>query len=131
MSCFNNDIAIGVTTDFERVDLESRFQMWGMYLWLSTYRVFMRMLCPKQGDENELNLPISYHPYYTQQTFQVGKRKLDIVFSLGKHLIAKQIEVIYCAACFELSISAYGDNDADSTRTSHSCSSAFLSQEVN
>jgi len=94
MSCFNNDIAIGVTTDFERVDLESRFQMWGMYLWLDTYRVFMRMLCPKQGDENELNLPISYHPYYTQQTFQVGKRKLDIVFSLGKHLIANQIEVI-------------------------------------
>ncbi len=94
MSCFNNDIAIGVTTDFERVDLESRFQMWGMYLWLSNYRVFMRMLCPKQGDENELNLPISYHPYYTQQTFQVGKRKLDIVFSLGKNLIAKQIEGI-------------------------------------
>ena len=94
MSCFNNDIAIGVTTDFERVDLESRFQMWGMYLWLSTYRVFMRMLCPKQGDENELNLPISYHPYYTQQTFQVGKRKLDFVFSLGKKQIGKQAEII-------------------------------------
>ena len=94
MSCFNNDIAIGVTTDFERVDLESRFQMWGMYLWLSTYKVFMRMLCPKQGDENDLNLPISYHPYYTQQSFQVGKRKLDIVFSLGKHLIGKEVESI-------------------------------------
>lgn len=91
MSCYNNDIAIGVTTDFEQVDLESRFQMWGMYLWLSTYKVFMRMLCPKQGDENELNLPISYHPYYTQQNFQVGKRKLDVVFSLGKHLTAKQV----------------------------------------
>lgn len=94
MSCFNNDIAIGVTTDFEHVDLENRFRMWGMYLWLSTYRVFMRMLCPKQGDENDLNLPISYHPYYTQQTFQVGKRKLDIVFALGKNLIGKQIDII-------------------------------------
>jgi len=97
MSCFNNDIAIGVTTDFEHVDLESRFQMWGMYLWLSTYRVFMRMLCPKQGDENELNLPISYHPYYTKQTFQVGKRKLDCIFSLGKHLNYDGVEAI-CAA---------------------------------
>ena len=94
MSCFNRDIAIGVTTDFEHVDLESRFQMWGMYLWLSTYKVFMRMLCPKQGDENDLNLPISYHPYYTQQNFQVGKRKLDIVFSLGKRLIGKEAEHI-------------------------------------
>ena len=97
MSCFNNDIAIGVTTDFEHVDLESRFQMWGMYLWLNTYRVFMRMLCPKQGDENELNLPISYHPYYTRQTFQVGKRKLDCVFSLGKHLNYDGVEYIKAA----------------------------------
>lgn len=94
MSCFNNEIAIGVTTDFERVDLETRFQMWGMYLWLSTYRVFMRMLCPKQGDENSLNLPISYHPYYTQQSFQVGKRKLDFMFSLGKYLTGKHVEQI-------------------------------------
>lgn len=94
MTCFNDDIAIGVTIDFENVDLESRFQMWGLYLWLCNYRVFARMVCTKQGDENDLNLPISYHPYYTQQSFQVGKRKLDVLLSLGKHLTCKHIEQI-------------------------------------
>jgi len=94
MACFNDDIAVGVTIDFENVDLESRFQMWGMYLWLSNYRVFTRMVCTKQGAENELNLPISYHPYYTQQSFQVGKRKLNILFSLGRKLTCKHIEQI-------------------------------------
>lgn len=120
MSCFNNDIAIGVTTDFERVDLESRFQMWGMYLWLSTYKVFMRMLCPRQGDENDLNLPISYHPYYTQQSFQVGKRKLDIVFSLGKHMIGKEVESIKASGTIlkdGAKVVAYGLEEERQTET--------------
>ena len=93
MSCFNHDIAIGVTTDFENVDFETRFQMWGMYLWLSIYRIYVRMICQKQGDENNLKLPISYHPYYTQQSFQVGKRKLDVCLSVGKKLTCKHLEL--------------------------------------
>lgn len=92
MACFNDKIAIGVTTDFENVDFETRFQMWGMYLWLSIYHVYVRMLCQRQGDENNLKLPISYHPYYTQQTFQVGKRKLDVCLSVGKKLTCDHLE---------------------------------------
>lgn len=94
MSCFNKEIAIGVTTDFSQVTLESRFQMWGVYLWLNTYGVFTRMLCPRQGDENELNLPISYHPYYTQQSFQVGKRMLDVCLCIGEKLCCKGMEQV-------------------------------------
>lgn len=110
MSCFNDNIAIGVTTDFEHVDLETRFQMWGMYLWLNTYRVFTRMLCQKQGDENNLNLPISYHPYYAKQTFQVGKRKMDCVVSLGKNLNYDVVEQIRAANILNegASVLAYG-----------------------
>ena len=116
MACFNDDIAIGVTIDFEHVDLESRFQMWGMYLWLCNYRVFTRMVCTKQGDENDLNLPISYHPYYTQQSFQVGKRKLDILFSLGKKLTCNHIEQIRANGTIlkdEAPIVAYGLEEAE------------------
>lgn len=93
MSCFN-DIAVGVTTDFDCVDLESRFQMWGLYLWLRIYRNYVRLLCRKQGDENDLSLPISYHPYYTQQSFQVGKREIDVCISVGKNLTCEHIEKI-------------------------------------
>lgn len=93
MSCFN-DITVGVLTDYEHVDLETRFQMWGIYLWLEPYRLFVRMLCEKQGDEDQLNLPVSYHPYYTMQSFQVGKKKLDVCLSMGKGLTAKRISGI-------------------------------------
>lgn len=94
MSCFNDKIAIGVTTDFEHVDFETRFQMWGMYLWLSIYHIYVRMLCQKQGDENNLKLPVSYHPYYTQQNFQVGKRKLDVCLSVGKNLTCSHLQQV-------------------------------------
>ncbi len=91
MTCFN-DIAVGVTTDFEHADLETRFQMWGTYLWLSMYRIYVRLICEKQGDENYLKLPVSYHPYYTQQSFQVGKRKLDVCLSIGRNLTCPHVE---------------------------------------
>lgn len=121
MSCFNHDIAIGVTTDFENVDFETRFQMWGMYLWLSIYRIYVRMICQKQGDENNLKLPISYHPYYTQQSFQVGKRKLDICLSVGKKLTCNHLEQAKAQGSVfheNTRMIAYGPEETEQTLTS-------------
>ena len=93
MSCFN-EITIGVLTDYKQIDLEKRFQMWGFYLWLDTYKMYTRMICERQGDEDLLNLPVSFRSYYTQQSFQIGKKKMDVCVAIGKHLTASRIDRI-------------------------------------